>query len=165
MGSFLPNPSWWVSSRRVLGSCWTGVQRICWNRKRKRNMRNMHGGGFPNATYWVCTQTGTDADLFEPLSPAAHRLIRPTGFSQRQSATGGAGASGDAAYTQPRLRHRRGFYYTSQSLSTVWSSVSECQQQHVLSLSFHFSCHCRSRSSRYLYSKVKPSFFRWPHFS
>lgn len=30
-----------------------------------------------------------------------------------------------------------GFYYTSQSLSTVWSSVSECQQQHILSfLSF-----------------------------
>lgn len=27
-----------------------------------------------------------------------------------------------------------GFYYTSQSLSTVWSSVSECQQQHVFSL-------------------------------
>lgn len=26
-----------------------------------------------------------------------------------------------------------GFYYTSQSLSTVWSSVSECQQQHILS--------------------------------
>lgn len=26
-------------------------------------------------------------------------------------------------------------------------------------------CHCRSRSSRYLYSKVNPSFFLWPHFS
>lgn len=101
MGSFLPNPSWWVSSRRVPGSCWTGVQRICWNRKRKRNMRNMHGGGFPNATYWVCTQTGTDADLFKPLSPAAHRLIRPTGFSQRQSATGGAGASGERPIRSP----------------------------------------------------------------
>lgn len=25
--------------------------------------------------------------------------------------------------------------------------------------------HWRSRSSRYRYSKVKPSFFRWPHFS
>lgn len=36
-----------------------------------------------------------------------------------------------------------------------------------LSLSFSrpFVRHCRSLSSRYLYSKVNPSFFRWPHFS
>lgn len=46
-----------------------------------------------------------------------------------------------------------------------------------LSLSHFLSCplicpscrpsagHWRSRSSRYRYSNVKPSFFRWPHFS
>lgn len=64
-----------------------------------------------------------------------------------------------------------GFYYTSQSLSTVWSSVSECQQQHVCLCPFFVFArspcvyHCRSLSSRYLYSKVNPSFFLWPHFS
>lgn len=53
-------------------------------------------------------------------------------FCQKQSATRGARAScRDAAYTDTGLLSGEDFYYTSQSLSTVWSSVSECQQQHV----------------------------------
>lgn len=53
--------------------------------------------------------------------------------------------------------------------------IQECEQLEASSsshlhpslsrLSVRLPGHWRSRSSRYLYSKVKPSFLRWPHFS
>lgn len=109
-------------------------------KKRGEKKRNMHGVGFPNATYWVCTQTGTNADLQGESS----QLVQRSAFDQ----THGVFSSKAKLYTRSKgfalrcslYRHQspsqEGFYYTSQSLSTVWSSVSECQQQHI----FVFLC-------------------------
>lgn len=72
------------------------------------------GVGFPNATYWVCTQTGTNADLPTRAFPArAAQCVwsDPRGvFIKKQSTTRGARASHwDAAYTDTSLHSRRGF--------------------------------------------------------
>lgn len=156
MGSFSKS-SWCESSRRFRARVGQAYREFVETEKEKETWETCMGEAFlmPHtecAHRQAQTQTSVKPWALQRPPQGSVCYRRSRGFRR-------------AAYTQPRLRHRRGFYYTSQSLSTVWSSVSECQQQHVLSLSFHFSCHCRSRSSRYLYSKVKPSFFRWPHFS
>lgn len=82
-----------------------------------------------------------------PGSCSVVHLIRPMGhFCQKQSATWGAWASHVEMQPiqTPVSMFGEGFYYTSQSLSTVWSSVSECQQQHVLSLSVLYVSLCPS---------------------
>lgn len=104
----------------------------CWNGKIKQNM---HGVGFPNATYWVCTQISSES----PPSLAARCIWSdPQGIFVKSKALQkewGLHVEMQPIQT-PVSMLGEGFYYTSQSLSTVWSSVSECQQQHVLSLSF-----------------------------
>lgn len=140
----------------------------CWNGKIKQNM---HGVGFPNATYWVCTQTGPNADLQwePPFSCSAMHLIRPTGhFCQKQSATEGVRAPRrDAAYTDTSLHVGRGFllHITISIHSLKFSLGMSTAARFVSVLSCPIVRHCRSLSSRYLYSKVNPSFFLWPHFS
>lgn len=75
-------------------------------------MRNMHGVGFPNATYSVHTDRHERRSLARapPSSCSTVRPMGPTGpFSRQQSAAGGTRASrGDAAYTDTGLRVRRG---------------------------------------------------------
>lgn len=55
MGSFLNQiqKSVLCQVKRLPGSCWVGgtENRVETGKKRKLNMRNMHGVGFPNATY------------------------------------------------------------------------------------------------------------------
>lgn len=147
MGSWIKSKVCFVSSQKssrlMLGrwyreSCWNGKKK-----KKKLNMRNMHGVGFPNATYWVCTQTGTNADLQREPS----QLVQRDAFDQTHGAVllvffvvkskalheeQGLHIEMQPIQT-PVSISGEGFYYTSQSLSTVWSSVSECQQQHILS--------------------------------
>lgn len=67
-----------MSGRWYRESCWNGGKK----KKRQRNMRNMHGVGFPNATYWVCTQTGTNADLQREPS----QLVQRDAFDQTHGA-------------------------------------------------------------------------------
>lgn len=123
------------ASRLMLGRWY---RESCWNGKRKQNMRNMHGVGFPNATNWVCTQTGTNADLWWALPAHAAWCVwsGPWGIFVKSKALHeeqGLHAEMQPIQTPVSILGE-GFYYTSQSLSTVWSSVSECQQQHVMSL-------------------------------
>lgn len=144
----------------------------CWNGKRKQNMRNMHGVGFPNATYWVCTQTGTNADLRREPSP----LVQRNAFDQ----THGAFLPKAEHYMRSKGFTLRCSLYRHQSpfqerVSTTHHNLYPqfgVQSRNVNSSMFCLSVllrpsvrHCRSLSSRYLYSKVNPSFFLWPHFS
>lgn len=82
-------------------------------------------------------QTQISNDTLKPSPCSAMHSITPMGCWSKCSALHERqGFMWDAAYTDTSSHYRRGsFYYTSQSLSTVWSSVSECQQQHVSSLS------------------------------
>lgn len=116
-------------------------------------------------------QAQTQISTENPTSSCSvMHLIRPTGHFLSKA---------------KRYRSNEGFtsrcsLYRHQS--PFWERVStthhdlypqfEVQSRNVNSSTFCLSvlscpsvCHCRSRSSRYLYSKVNPSFFLWPHFS
>lgn len=69
--------------KRLPGWCRVGgtENRVETGEKKKRQ-RNMHGVGFPNATYWVCTQTGTNADLQREPS----QLVQRDAFDQTHGA-------------------------------------------------------------------------------
>lgn len=50
----------------------------------------------------------------------------------------------------------------------LWTSLSRGETESPTLADFYYqlnSVQFRSRSSKYLYSNVKPSFFLWPHFS
>lgn len=50
----------------------------------------------------------------------------------------------------------------------LWTSPSRGKTENPTLADFYYqfsSVQFRSRSSKYLYSNVKPSFFLWPHFS
>ena len=106
----------------------------------------------------MCTQTGTNADLQRETSQLVQRgaFDRTHGallffflvvvvFVKSKALHEERGLHIEMQPIQtPVSITGEGFYYTSQSLSTVWSSVSECQQQHVFVFLCPFASLCAS---------------------
>lgn len=136
------------------------------------------GKAFPNATYRVCAQTRiSNGNLPSSCSAATFDRTHRVFFCQKRERKKEAlheelGLHIEMQPIQtPVSVSGEGFYYTSQSLSTVLEfslGMSTAARFCFFLCPFFASlcvCHCKSLSSRYLYSKVKPSFFLWPHFS
>lgn len=93
-------------------------------------------------------------------------LCKPVGLPLLPSALALFVSFPQGGEVKSRNVSRRITLHRSSTFLSICLSFSSFLSSPFICLSAWFCAgHWRSRSSRYRYSNVKPSFFRWPHFS